>query len=136
MGIDFWWLNLNLLKIHLEIYLVFWKEFGINLKIDLGFSRNWFQFEIWMKFTWCLISWKINMEFDLVVFEINWKIELLLKVNIWNRFENRISVDIWKFKFTMEFIKEREICLKINIDLFLKCGNKFTDLERKFKVNR
>ena len=73
------------------------------------------------------------MEFDLVVFEINWKIELLLKLNIWNRFENRIPVDIWKFKFTMEFMKEREICLKINIDLFLKRGNKFTDLERKFK---
>ena len=36
---------------------------------------------------------------------------------------NRISIDIVKYKFTIEFIKERGICLKINIDLFLKCEN-------------
>ena len=34
---------------------------------------------------------------------------------------NRICIDILEYKFTMEFIKEKGICLKINIDLFLKC---------------
>ena len=29
-------------------------------------------------------------------------------------------MDILEYKFTMEFIKEWGICLKINIDLFLK----------------
>ena len=32
-------------------------------------------------------------------------------------------MDILECKFTMEFIKERGTCLKINIDLFLKCEN-------------
>ena len=32
-------------------------------------------------------------------------------------------MNILECKFTIEFIKERRICLKINIDLFLKCGN-------------
>ena len=36
---------------------------------------------------------------------------------------NRIFIDILDYKFTMEFIKESGICLKINIDLFLKCEN-------------
>ena len=36
---------------------------------------------------------------------------------------NRIFIDILKYKFTMEFIKASGICLKINIDLFLKCEN-------------
>ena len=36
---------------------------------------------------------------------------------------NRICIDIVKYKFTKEFIKESGICLKINIDLFLKCEN-------------
>ena len=36
---------------------------------------------------------------------------------------NRICMDILKYKFIMEFICESEICLKINIDLFLKCWN-------------
>ena len=42
-----------------------------------------------------------------------------LKMNNWNR----LFINIVKYKFTMEFIKERGICLKINIDLFLKCEN-------------
>ena len=41
-----------------------------------------------------------------------------------------------KIDYIWRFIKESGIRLKINIDLFLKCGNKFTDLERKFKINR
>ena len=32
-------------------------------------------------------------------------------------------MDIVKYKSTMEFIKGSGICLKINIDLFLKCEN-------------
>ena len=36
---------------------------------------------------------------------------------------NRIFIDILKYKFTMEFIKGSGICLKINIDLFLKYWN-------------
>ena len=71
---------------------------------------------------------------------MKWKIRIYLfedklKMNIRNRFENRMFIGILKYKFTMEFIKERGICLKINVDLFLKYGNKFTDLERKYKVN-
>ena len=33
---------------------------------------------------------------------------------------NRIFIDILDYKFTKEFIKESGICLRINIDLFLK----------------
>ena len=36
---------------------------------------------------------------------------------------NRIFIDILDYKFTKEFIKERGICLKINIDIFLKYWN-------------
>ena len=36
---------------------------------------------------------------------------------------NRTFVDILECKFTMEFIKERGTCLKINIDLFLTYWN-------------
>ena len=38
-------------------------------------------------------------------------------MNIWNR----IFINTLDYKFTKEFIKERRICLKININLFLKC---------------
>ena len=34
---------------------------------------------------------------------------------------NRIFIDILDYKFTMEFMNRRGSCLKINIDLFLKC---------------
>ena len=59
---------------------------------------------------------------------MKWMFEILsfkekLKMNIKNRFGNRIFIDILDYKFTMEFIKEKGICLKINIDLFLKCEN-------------
>ena len=37
--------------------------------------------------------------------------------------EIEYSLIFWNYKFTKEFIKERGICLKINVDLFLKCGN-------------
>ena len=58
-------------------------------------------------------------------------------MNIRNRFGKLyIHGYFQNCKLTMEFIKERGICLKINVDLFLNCGNKFTDLERKYKVNR
>ena len=36
---------------------------------------------------------------------------------------NWIFIDILDYKFTMEFMKESGICLKINVDLFLKCEN-------------
>ena len=32
-------------------------------------------------------------------------------------------MNILEYKFIMEFICESRICLKINIDLFLKCEN-------------
>ena len=32
-------------------------------------------------------------------------------------------MDILKYKFTMNLLIKGEICLKINIDLFLKCEN-------------
>ena len=53
-----------------------------------------------------------------VIFRI-YLFEDKLKMDNWNR----ISIDIVKYKFTIEFIKERRICLKVNIDLFLKCWN-------------
>ena len=42
-----------------------------------------------------------------------------LKMDNWNR----ICMNILKYKFIMEFICESGICMKINIDLFLKCWN-------------
>ena len=51
---------------------------------------------------------------------------IFVKIN-WNEYlksiENCRSIDNLKYKFTMEFIKERGICLKLNIDLFLKYWN-------------
>ena len=46
---------------------------------------------------------------------------------------NRIFIDILDYKFTKEFIKESGIGLKINIDLFLKCGKNISckDIFRK-----
>ena len=45
-------------------------------------------------------------------------------MNIRNRFgKSYIHKYFGNCKFTMEFIKERGICLKINIDLFLKYEN-------------
>ena len=51
---------------------------------------------------------------EFIFLKINWK-----KMNNWNR----TFVDILECKFTMEFIKESGIRLKINIDLFLKYEN-------------
>ena len=42
-----------------------------------------------------------------------------LKMNNWNC----IFINILEYKFTMEFIKESGICLKLNIDLFLRYWN-------------
>ena len=42
-----------------------------------------------------------------------------LKMDNWNR----ICMNILEYKFIMEFICESRICLKLNIDLFLKCEN-------------
>ena len=47
------------------------------------------------------------------------KLKRNIEINNWNR----IFIDILDYKFTKKFIKGRGICLKINIDLFLKCEN-------------
>ena len=44
-------------------------------------------------------------------------------------------MDILECKFTMEFIKERGTCLKINIDLFLKCENYISSKDIFLKIN-
>ena len=63
---------------------------------------------------------------------------IFLKIN-WNEYlksiENRISVDILKYKFTKEFIKESGIGLKINIDLFLKYWNYISYKDIFGKIN-
>ena len=48
---------------------------------------------------------------------------------------NRIFIDILDYKFTMEFINEKGICLKINIDLFLKCENYLSCKDIFGKIN-
>ena len=51
---------------------------------------------------------EINLEFDLafkIKLEINLEIDMVFGNDFWNQFENRISVDIWKFKFTMGIYK-------------------------------
>ena len=63
-----------------------------------------------------LFQYETKRFWEFVLVKISWKW-------IFESIENRISVDILKYKFTMEFIKERGICLKINIDLFLRCEN-------------
>ena len=52
------------------------------------------------------IFWSINSLWNLYV-----KVKLV-KNEYLKSIENHISVDILKYKFTMEFIKERGICLK------------------------
>ena len=78
------------------------------------------------------MNYLLNKYGNVFQYEVIFRIYLFedkLKMDSWNR----ICIDILEYKFIMEFIWESGICLKINIDLFLKCGNKFTDLERKFK---
>ena len=76
-----------------------------------------------------VFQYKVNI---LRIYLFEDKLKRNIEMNNWNR----IFIDILDYKFTKEFIKERGNCLKINVGLFLKCGNWFTDLERKYKVNR
>ena len=89
-----------------NIYLIRFKYIEYFLSVEN--KRLWITYLISMEL-FPSIKWIIRI----------YLFEDKLKMDNWNR----IFMNILKYKFIMEFICESGICMKINVDLFLKCWN-------------